>query len=238
MNSYKCAIFVLVVVFLVGVASGQCDSLNMRFVGSWECPTHDLDVYGPDCPGNAHIGKIGNYIIMGSTNFRWNDTLPEAHDSLWIIDASDPFAPEVALSYTDTAFESSPAKIRYFVCEEKSPDSGYIYVGYGGGGREYFRVLKFKANPPTVAPMGIVDSASYIWDATLMGCWVYASTAFYVANPETPLRGTVVHINEGYQFPPDGDESESDCGRVHSSENYWALTATILSVSFIAAQFA
>ncbi len=212
--------FVLFAV-LVGGVFGQCDSLNMRLVGSWECPSDDLYGY------NGVIGKIGNYVILAVTR---RMTGHEQPDSLWIIDVSTPSSPDTAIIYADTAFSDTPAVIRWFTFKEESEDSGYIYVGYNGGGREYFRVLKLKdGNPPTLTKMGIVDSIYRGMFATRMGYWVYGGGTFHVDDPGDPVWVTSTVIYEGYLFPPDAssDIGDWEMTDIYSDQDYMAISGWI-----------
>jgi len=87
---------------------GQCDSLRMRLVGTWECPTGDMSGDNGGC-----IGKIGDYVILAQKTNAYADC-----DSLWIIDVSDPEVPELETVYTDTAFSDTFSSIRWFTCKE------------------------------------------------------------------------------------------------------------------------
>ena len=78
------------------------DSLHMRFVGSWECPSDDLGGGGEYF---ARVRKIlDDYLVLGAYE----------GDTLWILDVSDPSSPSVALCYADTAFSDEPALIEGF----------------------------------------------------------------------------------------------------------------------------
>ena len=217
-------LFVLVVVFVVAGAFGQCDSLRMRLLGTWECPTDDMAGDNSGC-----IGKIGDYVILAQKTNAYANC-----DSLWIIDVSDPTSPYLATVYTDTAFSDTFSSIRWFTYKEVNDDSGYIYVGYvsaGGYGREYFRVLKLTAgNPPTITRMGIVDSILYTEWGVMLDDWVYAGNGFRVNDPSSPIEVSPTLVVEGYVLPPDGSSSGYGfCDRA-SSDNYIGTALYVESI--------
>lgn len=131
------AVFAFAVFLCSALVFGQCDSLRMRLLGSWDCPTDDLSG-----KGEIYIGKIGNYIILGKHTCAYAQS-----DSIWILDVSDPTLPELSTIYVDTAFSDTIAMVRWLITHEVGSDSDYIYAGFIRG-RDYFRVLGFHATNP------------------------------------------------------------------------------------------
>ena len=163
-------IFGSVLVFaLAGLVFPQ-DSLHMRFVGSWECPSDDL---GGGGEWFARVRKIlDDYLVLGAYE----------GDTLWILDVSDPSSPSVALCYADTAFSDEPALIEGF---EVKKDSGYIYVAYRKPDTTerdiYVRILRLVENPLQMEKGMVIDTRDdwlstgyFVGDSLLMclaGVW-------------------------------------------------------------------
>ena len=223
---HRFIVFCFVVLLLVCGAFAQCDSLRMTLVGSWECPTNDLAHF------SASIGKIGNYVFLGAA---WETWTPYDYDTLWVIDVTTAESCSTIMIYTDTAFASEPAKIRWFTVNELCNDSGYVYIEYYGGGRNYFRVLKFKHNPLGFTRMGILDSVGFdhlqIFN---INNWVYGGFGFIrVANPSSPLKVEPTRYVEGYRYPPDGSSADRSMGDRSASGGYSAISGGIRSDSSI-----
>ena len=164
---YVNIIFVLVAAFSLSFSQ---DSLNMRFVGSWECPSDDL---GGGGEWFARVRKIlDDYLVLGAYG----------GDTLWILDVSDPSSPSVALCYADTAFSDEPALIEGF---EVKKDSGYIYVAYRKPDTTerdiYVRILRLVENPLQMEKGMVIDTRDdwlstgyFVGDSLLMclaGVW-------------------------------------------------------------------
>jgi len=181
-------------VFLLSLAFSQ-DSLHMRFVGSWECPSDDLGGGGEYF---ARVRKIlDDYLVLGALD----------GDSLWILDVSDPSSPSVALCYADTAFSDEPAKIEGF---EVKKDSGYIYVAYRKPESShdiYVRVLRLVPNPVGIekgmvidAPDNILPAGYLVGDSFLVGC----AGLWNVDGGDTLIPVSCEIERLGWSYPPDG----------------------------------
>ena len=189
---YTNIIFVLVAAFSLSFSQ---DSLNMRFVGSWECPSDDLGGGGEYF---ARVRKIlDDYLVLGALD----------GDSLWILDVSDPSSPSVALCYADTAFSDEPGKIKGF---EVKKDSGYIYVAYRKPGTydTYVRLLRFIPNPLGIEKGMVVDveegylSAGYLMDDSLL---VDLGRVWNIGSGDTLIPVDAELVREGSHYPVDGD---------------------------------
>ena len=181
-------------VFLLSLAFSQ-DSLHMRFVGSWECPSDDL---GGGGEWFARVRKIlDDYLVLGAYE----------GDTLWILDVSDPSSPSVALCYADTAFSDEPALIEGF---EVKKDSGYIYVAYRKPDTTerdiYVRILRLIANPLHIergmivnTPDNLLSTGSIVADSLLIlaGDW-------NIGRGDTLISVEVEAVSLGYHYPPDG----------------------------------